>query len=365
MAMVMTWSLGMITARAQEGMRFENKKLESIVTALDDINARKDIDRLTKKVYVSKDNSGTVNAAGIQLFDKQLINSMDAHNKIICGFVERYLLELLVNQMPGTYKKLIEDRVKIFPNADSDNMQRDMIVKALNGCDNDTGMEIEYHGSKGKVTLTNSNEEELLKMEFPMSYELMTGMTKMEAENALYDNLMYFCANHNGDTVKNEVEEKGLMNYKENIMKTTDNRLDDKDMYGTKYYRKKGKKLMPLYDGKFPLESVFTLMNGAYDNTDVTAIITVNMYGYKKKKFEIPLKYLTDFFEYNGCELYTGINKADNGMIEGAMVACNRFMNYNHIIVFELNTNIFLNKNNNRINIMLYGYIPTHNVNLL
>lgn len=347
----------------QETMRFNNKRLEAIVTALDDANARRDVDRLKKKVYVSRDNNGMVNAAGIQLFDKKVLNGMDAQNRIMCEFVERYLLELLVTRMPGPCMKLQEDRVKIFPGADNDERQRNLIVEALNKCDDNTGMNIETVKNNGKVTINNSQGKELLGLEFTMGYELMTGMTKIEAENALYDNLMYFCANNNnGNSTK--VDDKALEKYKGNIMKTADNRLEDKDLFGMKYYRRNGKTLKPLYDNMYPVESAFTLMNGAYNENDVIAEVTVNMYGNRKKEFEIPVRFLTDFFKYNGCELYTGIKKVDEGMIEGAMVASNRIMNYNHIVEFEMSRSIFHNRKN-RLKVTLYGYVPMHNVKLL
>lgn len=352
------------TMWGQETMRFNNRRLETIVTALEDANARKDVDRLIKKVYVSRDYNGMVNAAGIQLFDKKMLEGMEAQNRIMCEFVERYLLELLVTRLPGPCMKLQEDRVKIFPAADNDERQRNLIVEALNRCDDNTGMNIETDKNKGKVTINNSNGNGLLGLEFTMGYELMTGMTKLEAENALYDNLMYFCANNSDGYSTRKVDETALTKYKGNIMKTADNRLDDKEMFGMKYYRRSGKTLKPLCDNMYPVESAFTLMNGAYNENDVIAEVTVNMYGNRKKEFEIPVRLLTDFFRYNGCELYTGIKKVDESVIEGAMVASNRIMNYNHIVEFEMSRSIFHNRKN-RLKVTLYGYVPMHNVNLL
>ena len=351
------------TAWAQEDMRFNNRKLEELVMALEDSHARKDVDRLTKKVYVSKDRNGTVYAAGIQMFDKEVLKAMDAQNRIMCEFVERYLLELLTTRLPGVCMKLQEDRVRIFPHADNDEMQKNLIVAALNECDDNTGMNIETLKNKGKVTINNSNGKKLLGLEFTMGYELMTGKTKLEAENALYDELMFFCANSDGSN-NGKVDEKELTKYKGNIVRTADNKLEDRDMYGMKYYRRNGKELKPLYDATYPVESAFTLMNGAYNDTDVIAEVTVNMYGNRKKKFEVPMKFLTDFFRYNGCELYTGIKKIDEEMIQGAMVASNKIMNYNHIVEFEMDRSIFQNRKN-RLKVTLYGYIPIHNVKLL
>ena len=69
-----------------------------------------------------------------------------------------------------------------------------------------------------------------------------------------------------------------------------------------------------------------------------------------------------DFYTSQGCKLFTGINKYDKSKIEGALIAINMELGYQHLLNFSFDKDLFEEPEKHQVKMKVYSYIPIHNV---
>lgn len=349
----------------QESAQYSNKhlfelgvKLEKQGVPLGKVGEYQMVSVSLDKIIYASSNRGVINQIGFRLFQSTLTQG-DGQLAFFSRFVERYILELVLLDEQALKRKLWEDRVKITMNSSTAGNLLASLKQFVNKYTSQIEVNFATRFNFASVQF-KSGKLELLRIVFPISYELLTGYTKMESENRFSEILSDYVY------TPSSLPEDGLSIYKDNILIRKGEIFNSESILSTSYYvsdSSSGKRrLQPLFDSAYMPESVYTLFNGEPVRNDVSVAVTQSLYGNKKKSFTCPLSQLIGYMRAKGCNIYTGISKASPEGIEGVVVANNEQLGYQHIITFRADASLFTNPSENSIDVTLYSYIPIHNI---
>lgn len=338
-----------------------NKILTELVESLPDIGLDQGftgeviVPEVSKKkpVVVHRSNDGVINHVGIKFFNRDIISK---HPSPIYYFVERYFLELML--MPSQEEissKMKLEHVKITSEIFSLKSLKNGLQDIVAAVSHDLSVYITCNNNHYSVSCMNDNKL-LAKISFPVRYELITGYTKLEAENSIYPDLLM-----SGKKEYEPLTGEYMSTYKDNLYCAHEDYYVTEDIISTTYYNKVNEEYIPVYSTDYLKESVYNLFNTGYD-WGVEAEIVQDMYGNKKNRFTVPLAQLANFLKSKNCSLYTGVRKYDKSNIEGVLMAVNMELGYQHIMMFTLEKSIIDNQKGGKVKIKMYSYVPIHNI---
>ena len=309
----------------------------------------------SKPLVVEKDSAGIINHIGVKLFDRDFIRRYPSS---LYHFVERYFLELLL--LPSEQEiitKMRMERVKIGSEICSVRPFRKGILDIIASFVEKPSFCILCNNNRYVVSCMVDNRL-LVEVKFPVRYELISGITKMEAENSVYLSLMSY---QKRDYVPLMEDELFVCN--DSLYCGNEDYYLAEEIVSTSYYKKEkgGMMMIPVFSTSWLSESVCNLFNSLYD-WGVEVDITQNLYGGKKISYTDSLAKLMDFYTSQGCKLYTGIRKYDKSRIEGVLIAVNMVLGYQHLLNFSFHKDLFEEPESHPVNMKVYSYIPIHNV---
>lgn len=361
---VICFTLGSINVSAQ--VKCANKLLTELVEQLPDVGLDNGFEgeikvaaiSNSKPLIVQRDNQGVITHVGIKFFDRDIINR---HPTPIYQFIERYFLELLLLPTQEEINtKLHLEHVgitsEVFPLASTKEGLQD-IVSAVS---HSFSVYITCNNNRYFASCMNVDDNRLLaKISFPVRYELITGFTKLEAENSVYPELLL-----SGNLEYNSMTDEYMSSYKDTLFCANEEYYVTEDIISTVYYNKVKEDYVPVFSLDLLKESVCNLFNTGYD-WGVKAEVEQNLYGNKKNTFTVSLAQLVNFFKSKNCNLYTGIRKYDKSQFEGVLMAVNMELGYQHIMMFSFSKDIFEEPSGKNVKIKMYSYVPIHNISSL
>ena len=342
---------------------FANKNLANIMAKLSTYDVSEDFvgehyiySISQEKPLIVQQQFGTTNHIGIKLFDRELINK---HPSPLYYFVERYFLELLLSQNNNDIQtRLKQERVKLSSEYYPKAPLLEGIRQIVDGFSTEHSIIINCSNHRYSMIATDGKKE-VFSFEFPVRNELITGETKLEAENSLYPKLMLHRTNSN--TGPDEVD---LSIYKDSLFVYNDEYYMTENIIASSYYKKDEDKYIPVFDKNLLSESVYNLFNASYKE-NVQIEVTQKMYGNKTNTFTISLPIMMDFLRTQHCQIYSGIRKMDKENIEGVILAVNAELGYQHMMMFTMKSGFLPLQEELTINASMYSYIPIHNVSTL
>lgn len=357
-AFLFVWSI-VFPSFAQTKAR--NALLTDIMNQLSSYNVANDfageryVDDLCKDktIIVHRDRTATIDHIGFKLFEREI---MEKHPSPIYHFAERYLLQLLLlDNDQAIREKLKRERVRItseiIPMTSYKKGIKDILAAFT------PGQSIYITCNNNRYTLTYAKDQKsLFSFNFPVRYELITGNTKLEAENSFYPELTM-----HSQSQPASISAADLSMHKDSLYCTSEDYYGMENIVSTAYFRKEGDRFAPILSLSKPVESVYNLFNARHD-WKVEAEITQKLYGNKSNSFTVPLTQLTDYLRTQKCSLYTGIRKMENDRIEGVVIAANMELGYQHFMTFTLDKSLLENPKKGNVKIKMYCYIPIHNI---
>jgi len=288
---------------------------------------------------------------GLHLFNREQVRDKDM--TVVFDFVERYLLELiLLKDKSKIAGKLKEDKVNLeygdFP--------------ALKKITESLLLEVTQSDSrKYRISWTDkTNGQTVYALSFPMYYELMLGMNKIEIENNLEADIKAQIYNIK---VTEPVRKENLYPVPQTkyYIKQGEKYILETLNSNLYYIKKQDGTFTLLFDEKFPVESLSNLMISDDMDNNYLLNVTQNKYGQNVSEFTVPLKQWIRYCLNLGCVAYFGLESQDEHQIIASVVMENRKLAYNHVlyIIFDKSR---LNKPDGTIKAKLHAYIPTHNV---
>lgn len=309
-----------------------------------------------KPLIVQKNAQGMVDHVGIKLFDRDLVHR---YPTFVYRFIERYFLELLL--LPSEkeiYTKLRMEKVKISSDVYSLHSFKKDLQRIISDFSADYSLYIMCNNNRYTVSCMR-NERVLVEVDFPVRYELLSGNTKLEAENSVYMALM-------AQQVKEytPLSERELFEYNDSLFCANEDYYLAETIVSTVFYKKEKDEFLPVFSSSMMMESVYNLFNSSYD-WGVNVEITQNLYGGKKITYTLPLKKLVDFCVDQHCIVYSGVQKVEKTEITGVLMAVNMELGYQHLMQFSLPKDLLKAPKDHEVKIKMYSYIPIHNVSSL
>jgi hypothetical protein len=281
------------------------------------------------KPVVVRVTNGTVSHIGIRLFGEQ-IRALD--KSPILDFLERYFLQLWYPPKSMSASAMVRDDQFRF-------LQGSLAtVSTLQPTD---GFSYTFD-QNNYVAVWTRHGSDILKVSFPVEYELISGENKIEAENNIMDDIRKIA------TVRESVYEQ----------KSTPNFYMIPEL-SSRLYFDKGRLVV---SGLKQEQSAANLMLTTAVEGDYRLQMTQVSYGFKKTVAEVPLGQWITFCKCSGCQLYFGIDRIEpDGTVCGIVLAVNQAENYNHVMTVRIPMSLY-DQRRGTVEAWLYPYIPTHNV---
>lgn len=342
---------------AQDSGKYKTKRLEGIANLLS-VNPERltegyhqlpDRDGHSLQLHVSK--NGIVDHIGLKLFNRDNVDDKDM--TVIFDFTERYLLELvLIDNWEQSAKRMEEDKVTLDYVYFSDLKKiSDTLLSEITRFE-DKGYSITWK-EKGK-------QKNTFGISFPIQYELILGMNKIEIEDGLQQSIQ-----NQENTIR---EQKPVHKTTLFPVPQTNYYIKQGAMYmiselsANLYYIKEGANgFRLLHNPDFPIETLANLMTTNEIENDYQLSITQNKYGYNAVNYTASLKQWLNYCFDSGCTAYFGLEAQDEEVIKATVVMENKELAYNHILYIDFNKSC-LNKRNGTIKAKLNSFIPTHNL---
>lgn len=307
------------------------------------------------QLIVENDRFGEVCHIGFRLFARDLMAQSPSP---VYRFAERYLLQLyLLKNQDEVKTKLKEEKVQLSFYTQQGTL-REKLQQALASLQREIPFIITTDNSH--YTLLWRQEGNLcFMMRFPIQYELLWGMNKIECEGKLQQHVQSLQqqkaeAAPLPDVSMLEEQENGALLYVGEWYEMEEVNTDT-------YYQRTNQGLKPLLSSAYPVESIhnlFTVLQGA----TLQVAITQKRYGGQKTEFEVPLSQLLIFSKTEGCEAYVGIERIDKQQATGCVIFINRSMGYNHVGYFTLPLKALSRGSRDTLSLELFSYVPTHNL---
>ena len=270
----------------------------------------------------------TIDHIGLYLFTEEM---RQLGKSPIFDFLERYFLQLKYPPQVKSMSNMIRDDQFKFLAGNIETVDR-LLPTDRFSFSNDNHL---YQATWSRDDTT------LLSVSFPVEYELISGVNKIEAEDHLVS-----------DVKKTKV----VVPSGKPVVKK-DHYLAE--VFSNRIYPSKGGLIV---SEKHPAESAANMMLSLQTKGDYQIRITQVSYGFKKTVFEVPLKQWIAFCQSQGCELYFGLEKLfDDSGVECVVMAVNTAENYNHVLTAEIPSDL-MESQHGTIEARLYPYVPTHNV---
>jgi len=205
--------------------------------------------------------------------------------------------------------------------------------------------------NKGKTVIT-----------LPVSYQTVNGGKRSDIEQKFIDDVHIYNGNR---------EHQLTLNIK-------DAEPHGKELYvipGASYqnknitqnvYLESDSIITPIWDDKYPLESISNLFiypSDKYCNPNVKLTVLKHEIG-DKETVTVTLNHLMSYCEKTGCTPFWGVEKFEQGKLEGALFLFNRNQGYDHVFKVTCTPNEVID-GKGTIEMRASLFVPTNNVNNL
>ncbi len=306
------------------------------------IAARADCDTIIEvngyAVRVVK-NDGRIRRIGLNLFSDDLKKQAD---KDLLGYIEEAMLARSMGIDDEPFDKTVITAGSI---ADFKKISPDTPC-AVNSVNSRT-MSASWNLGSKTVAVT-----------IPVGYDTTSKGSRSDIENDFISRLRSF---KGGRAPFGTVDEGSLEPYKEDKFVLPGAAYHSKQITRNVYFDADRK--TPVWDSASPLESIANLFiypSDRYGDTRINISILKHEYG-EKEQVEVPLNRFLAMCEEAGCMPLWGVEKFENGVLEGAMFLYNKKKGYDHTLKIECRPEDVIN-GKGAIKARAGLFIPANNV---
>jgi hypothetical protein len=309
-----------------------------------------------KPLIVERDEQGTVQHVGVKLFSRDLISRYPSP---LYTFVERYFLELLLERDDEAIStRLHLERVKLDSDLPATGGYKAWIRRIIQACAPSNPLTITCVNNRYMIRETEATRT-IFTLYLPVRHELITGLTKPEAERALYRDLQTYSY---ADST--EVADTDYYLVADSVYCLNDEYYGTEEIVSTSYYRLTPDGYRPIFGAEDPVKSVYNLFNTP-QSIDLPVQLTQSFYGQQTAATQLPLSRLTHYLRAKGCTLYTGIRSINAGRAEGVVMAVNAELGYQHFLRFTVDGPVWQKPDSGTVSLKMYSFIPIHNISVL
>lgn len=197
-------------------------------------------------------------------------------------------------------------------------------------------------------------------LSYPADYQLILGVTLMEMEDRLHDNIvrMPMPEIHPASVDMSQLQQIG----NSPIYLKEGNSYMLPELNNNRYYvRELDSTFGLLYSEDMPVETMANLITGTDIATDLDINIQLVKYGYRTETFTVPLGLWVAYCIAEGCTPYFGVIRNEPEQVVCEVVMHNEAMGYAHVMKITFNPAI-LGARKGTITSRLNSYVPLSNL---
>lgn len=272
-------------------------------------------------------------------------------NPVVCAFLNRYVDELQHwsrKDVPLS-QKMYDDKFVILDGA----------LENLSQVTDITQFSLVRYDHKAYEASWRNGDNTLLRVAFPIQYELLLGMTQQEIEKKLYDNI------HSAQTVP-------LMAIPPDIALDTLSmglfrsapmaHYQIPELNNCVYYCTDEEHRLRYVDDTTHLDYTVANLFHCGLGKHIIMQVTQNLYGFNQKHFTISLEQWLSYCRENALESYVAIEEQNDQSMKVLIVAESVQLGYNHILSVMVPVKKGGIADKEVIAVRLNAFIPTHNV---
>ena len=293
------------------------------------------------------DDEGKISHLGIPILNREMAVE---HPSPVYDFVERYLLQLSLLPVNERARYLKDDKVTLdFSKAIKINRSTSFSMTT---------------DEKGFSLVWGDGKQEICRMNFPKDVQLIYGKNKIEIERDFLKGLNLLPENMEMSHMENPTDETVSLSSDSAYYIHKGNNYILKEINSDTYFvRDEKSRLIPLYDMKYPSETISNLFNSLLKGKFVLNI-TQRMYGKGMSQYAVSHEKLYAYCVRTGCQPYVGIEAMDENSVKAVVVYENDLYGYNHLLYVDVDLKV-LQAGKGLIAAEIYCYIPTYNLKSL
>jgi hypothetical protein len=313
-----------------------------------------------KKIVMEYDSSHTVSHLGISLFGEE---TKKAANTVVCNFMERVLLELVLQETPRDMLRKTEEYRLVIKRNGREYSESDIrsLASVLEKIRHDTPFALRKE-QKAYTAVWNFGNGDMLSVTFPSDRELVSGENKKEADEMLNKKMTgYRCRqNISLDTVYSSY---GLTFVPEaNIyIKKGQSYMNDSINENVYYARQSDSLFSIVNDSNNAVASVSNLFQGHISGSNILLDLKHHGYGNLQPGILISLKdfvclFRTDF------DLYCAVRDGETDKMNITLVLYHKYLDYIHLLSVKTTKDQVLQRKD-ILKADFYSNIPQYNLN--
>lgn len=275
-----------------------------------------------------------------------------AYPSVVYDFLERYLYEIdsLQQRKVAVEQRLKDDKVLFVTGnaASARQITSEMFFTV-------TKTEDKFY----EVAWTDTLGNVILDLAFPMQYELLLGMPKVDIEKSF--NLTLAEPRQYVPVFR----KKEILLQQDSIIYITDpvSHYYVESLNNACFYRMASPdSLSPIFDDNEKWHSAANLFQGCIDNiSDYMLHIEQNLYGFTKKQYTVSLYQWLAYCQAMKLNVYFGVEEEREDGLKALLIAQSKDLGFNHMMSIIIPDN-FVSNNRAVLKAVLNAYIPTQNV---
>ncbi|MCM1140794.1 MAG: hypothetical protein NC453_19670 [Muribaculum sp.] len=290
-------------------------------------------------IHIVKQND-RLSHVGLNLFSDDVKKSM---GKDILNRLESELLKFeFANGQEDTSVKLVSEKLKDFKRISPETSHS---ITNSNSHD----LLVEWETEDGSVTVS-----------MPINYQTIKGGSRSDIEMSFIESVKKYNNSRNASFDLETAEPYG-----DNMYIIPGYSYQKKDITRN-IYLTTDSVINPIWDSKLPFESIanmFICPNDIYKDIELNVTVLKHEYG-EKELFSVPLDRFLAYCEDEGCVPFWGVEKFQDGKIEGALFLYNQSQGYDHVLKIDCVPQDII-EGNGSVTARASLFIPTNNVNNL
>lgn len=279
-----------------------------------------------KDVIFAYNGKGELEHLGFSLFSKEVKDMLD---RKICNFLERILLELLLQgDREGICFKLKEYHMQMYMDG-VDYMQKNLWTLSHLLKNMEMPVNFVFKHEAGKASALWSFGTHSLQLDFPLYRELIEGTDKKESDMELYDRIQgvsFMIIDCEDEKVNVE-----LLQEKNGVYVLPGTKFEIKELSSDRYYIKHDNGFELIFHQNYPEYSLNNLFFSCTRSKDVTLHLKHRQYGRFTPEISIPLVNFLDFMKKDFIlNCHTGYDKRGN--LQTLVVMNHKNLNFVHLL---------------------------------
>lgn len=311
-----------------------------------------------KNLVVNYNKNSEISHLGVSLFSAE---SKALINNNICNFIERIMLDLLLNEQKGALQQKLYEYKITLTTATLQSKQSVTNLSALLNTMKEPVNFILQHAEKEYTAIWKFENGTSLEMNFPANRELIFGTNKKEAEFALNNELVKENCTSDSIVRHNLPEDQIYMlnGTAEDLFVTPSNYFIITQLNNQQVFRQNAdKSFVLLFDKNFPEISLKNILLTP-EQSNLKLHIKHRMYGNFTPEFEMKLTDFICFFKEQ-TNLYCFVEKEDS-TLNAYLIIHSQEYNYIHLLLITSDFDEVF-KENGVLKAEFYTHIPQDNI---